>query len=133
MLLVPMRAPLGRSRNDLDQRLITTSRGSSLFKTAIVVVPAVSDVGKSFRLCTAISIRSSINACSNFDVKAPIPNEVIFSSGNSSPVERILMIWKSNSGLAICNAEITAFVWINANLLPLVPMRIECRIKFLTL
>ena len=122
-----MEAPSGwpsNVRHILEGCGMKTSRTSSLRVTAPRIRPSGSSVGRSFKLCTARSIRSSRSACSISFVNSPL--SPIADRGESrtlSPVVLMISTEISNVGSFSRNADATQRACHRARSLPRLPMR----------
>ena len=79
-------------------------------------------VGRSLRLCTAMSMLPACRACSSSRVKTPL-SIANLASGRMSPLVRMTMRSKTASGNAVCRADSASAVWASARSLPRVPSR----------
>ncbi len=75
-LPVPIRAPWPKDIKDAPEELTNESLESCRRGTAATITPALSSTGKSFRECTATSIRPSAKAASSSEVKCPMPGRL---------------------------------------------------------
>ena len=119
-----MTDPAGISARGLCEPFTSTSRGSLLGQTTITDSPSGVAVGRSFRLCTAMSTLPSCTADSSALVNMPLPSPARGASGITSPWLRITRTLGEMSGETLRSLASTSSVCASASRLPRVPTTI---------
>ena len=122
LALVPIHAPEGRSASRSPSRVTSASRASSRFGIAASTSSDARSVGRSFRLCTAISMSPLSNASSIAFVKTPSPPISLSGALVRSPSVLISRISSEIPGCARRIASATIVVCRSASLLARVPI-----------
>src|SRR5438034_6068531 len=117
-LPVPTMAAAGSAAIWALWRLTRASRASSRASTAAIARPEVSSTGRSFKLCTAISISRSSKARSSSMTNTPRPPISLRDAAERSPAVRIVRTSKAASGTAAWRAARAISVCRSASRLP---------------